>query len=508
MKTSIKKNYIYNMLYQVLTIFLPIITTPYIARTLGAEGNGIYSYTISIVTYFILFGTLGMNLYGQREIAYVQNDKEKRSRIFFELIILRLITMSISMTIYYLIFARSGEYSLYYKILLLEMFANCIDIAWFFQGLENFKKIVIRNLIIKTISIILLFTFVKDSNDINIYILIHCLSTLLGNVSILFDIKNYVIKPEKINIVKHIKPMLALFIPQMAIQVYVVLDKTMIGFITNSMNEVGYYEQSQKIIKILLTLITSLSTVMMPRIAKSFADKDFDKIKHYMSQTFKFIYMFSLPLTFGIIAVANNFVPLFFGTGYEKVPLIMIILSFIVVFISLSGAIGNQFLLSTKREKQYTISVIAGAVTNFILNLILIYYFKSYGAAVATLVAEFVVMFIQFIFIRKEINIKENLLNAKKILLSSIIMFMVCIIIDRIIVDNMLGLILQVVMGILTYFGILYIMKEQFFIKLLMQVLEKLKIKKKKDGVEDEKRQNKCQEKKKTKKQKNSNNNK
>lgn len=488
MKTSIKKNYIYNMIYQILSIFLPIITTPYIARTLGADGNGIYSYTISIVAYFILFGTLGMNLYGQREIAYVQNNKKKRSEIFFELTILRIITMSISMIIFYFTFARNGDYSIYYKILLLEMVANGIDIAWFFQGLENFKKIVMRNLIVKTISVVLLFIFIKDSDDINIYIFIHCLSTLVGNISIWLDAKKYISKPKKINITKHIKPMLGLFIPQMAVQIYVVLDKTMIGTITGSMKEVGYYEQSQKIIKILLTLITSLSTVMMPRIAKSFADKDFDKIKYYMNKTFKFIYMFSFPLSFGIIAVSNKFVPLFFGDGYEKVPLLMTLLSFIVIFISISGAIGNQFLLSTKRQKQYTISVILGAATNFILNLILIYYFKSYGAAIATLVAEFVVMFVQFMYIKKEINIKENLLSAKNYLISSLIMFIICIIIDKIIVNNMLGIITQIIMGISIYFGILYIMKDTFFIEILQQVLDKLKIKVKKEGDVSEKK--------------------
>lgn len=478
MKASVKKNYIYNMLYQMLIIILPIITTPYIARTLGATGNGIYSYTISIVTYFILFGSLGMNLYGQREIAYVQNDKEKRSQTFFELLILRIITLSISMLLFYFLFARSGEYSLYYKILLLEMIASILDISWFFQGLEDFKKIVTRNFIIKIISLILIFTLIKDENDVGIYILIYSLSNLFGNLTIWLGLRKYICKPSKINIKKHIKPMISLFIPQVAIQIYVVLDKTMIGAITGSMTEVGYYEQAQKIVKILLTVITSLSTVMMPRIAKSYAEKEFDKIKYYMDKTFKFIYMLSLPLAFGIMAVSNNFVPLFFGEGYEKVPLIMIILSLIVVFISVSGTIGNQFLLSTKRQKEYTISVIGGAITNFILNLILIYKFKSYGAAIATLVAELIVMLIQFIYIRKDINIKDNLLLAKNYLLSSLIMLIVCIIIDKIVIDNLIGIILQVIIGIIVYFGILFIVKDKFFIEIIEQLLAKLKIKK------------------------------
>ena len=140
MSKSITKNYIYNLVYQILIIIMPIITTPYLARTLGAEGTGTYSYTISIVTYFILFGSLGLALYGQREIAYVQEDVKKRSKIFFELVILRFFTMSISMVLFYFSLGRNGDYAVYYRILLLEMLANSIDISWFFQGIENFKK--------------------------------------------------------------------------------------------------------------------------------------------------------------------------------------------------------------------------------------------------------------------------------------------------------------------------------------------------------------------------------
>ena len=166
MKKSIAKNYIYNLIYQLLTILLPLITTPYLSRVLGAEPIGIYGYTISIVTYFILFGSLGIAMYGQREIAYIQNDKKSRTKIFLEIIIVRTISLIFSMTLFYIIFGRTGEYAIYYKILLVEMLANVFDISWFFQGLEEFDKTVTRNMIVKSISLILIFALVKQPSDL------------------------------------------------------------------------------------------------------------------------------------------------------------------------------------------------------------------------------------------------------------------------------------------------------------------------------------------------------
>ena len=161
-KKSIAKNYIYNMVYQVLTLILPLITTPYLSRVLGAEGNGIYSYTYAIVTYFILFGSLGVALYGQREIAYAQEYPEKRKKIFIEIVIFRFITILIATVFYFFLFVKGAEYQIYYQILMLELVAAAFDISWFFQGLEDFKKTIIRNIIVRTISVVCIFIFVKS----------------------------------------------------------------------------------------------------------------------------------------------------------------------------------------------------------------------------------------------------------------------------------------------------------------------------------------------------------
>ena len=462
MQKSVKTNYVYNMLYQLLLILLPIITTPYLARKLGAEGNGIYGYTISIVTYFILFGSLGINLYGQREIAYNQKNEKNRSKVFYELIILKTITMLLSASIFYFIFCRNGSYSIYYKILLIEMLANILDISWFYQGIEEFKKIVIRNFTIKIISLACIFIFIKSPSDLGKYLLIYVLSTLLGSVLLWIDLKKYVNKPKKLKLFHHLPMIMALFIPQIAIQIYTVLDKTMIGVILNDMNEVGYYEQSQKIIKILLTIITAVGTVMLPRLANCFAEKNYEQIKRYMYKTFSFVFMLAFPLMTGIAVVSNNFAPLFFGEGYEKVPLIMQVLSMIVLFISMSNITGTQYLLSTKRQKEFTISVVIGAIVNFLFNLLFIYYFKSVGAAIATVIAELSVTVVQFYYVRKDFNLFEIIKLSKNYVIASILMLGVCYLVDYFIADRLLGLIIQVTIGIAVYSLMLVVLKDKF----------------------------------------------
>ena len=467
---SIKKNYIYNLAYQILVILLPVITTPYLSRVIGAEGIGIYSYTISISTYFILFGSLGVAMYAQREIAYMQDDKEKRSKIFWEIFIIRAITLTISIFLFYFTFARSGEYSQYYKILLLEIIANILDISAFFQGMEEFKKIIKRNLVVKAISIISIFIFVKQESDVGKYLLIYALSILIGNISLWFYLPKYIIKIKLKNLEfrKHLKPTIALFTPQIATQIYTVLDKTMIGTIIHDKAEVGFYEQSQKIVKMVLTIITSLGTVMLPRIANKYANGKQEEIKKDIITSFKFVYFLSLPMVFGMLAITKDLIPWFLGEGFQKSIYITYVISPILLLIGLSNVIGIQYLLPTKRQKQYTISVIIGALTNLILNLALIFKFQAVGAAIGTVIAEAMVTIVQLYFIRNEYNIKNILKMSLKYLISSIVMFLIILCLNKYLLNNMAVLkrmVLDIGIGLITYIGVLIILKDEFVIK-------------------------------------------
>ena len=473
-KKSITKNYMYNLIYQVLVLISPLITIPYISRVLGAENIGIYSYTLSITAYFILFGALGMSLYAQREIAYNQDNPPKYSLIFWEMVLLRIITMSISILIYYFTIIKYGTYQLYYKILILEILGNCIDITWFFQGLEEFKKIVKRNVIIKLISITCTFALVKTSNDLVIYFIIYVLTLLIGNLSLWLYLSKFLVRIDirKINILRHLKQTISVFVPQVAVQVYTILDKTMVGTIVQEKAEVGYYDQSQKIIKIALSVVTSLGTVMLPRIANNYIKNEKEAVRVYMEKSFNLIFLLSFPMMFGVLAVSGRFVPVFFGQGYDRVIILMNIISPIFILIGLSNVIGAQYLLPTKRQKEYTISVVNGAILNFVANMCLIWKLKAVGASIGTVIAEIAVTSVQLYFVRKDFKIKDLIKMSKNYIISSVIMFGVCCVTGMIIKDNLIATVLEVLIGIITYFACLIILKEEF----IGEILDKLNI--------------------------------
>lgn len=473
MKKSITKNYIYNVSYQILTLILPLITTPYVSRVLGAENLGIYGFTLSIATYFILFGTLGISMYAQREIAYVQDDKHKRSKLFWEIFIFRFITMLISICVYYFLYINGSQYKIYYVVLTIEMIAVIFDISWLFQGLEDFKKTVTRNLIIKIISIISIFTFVKDEKDIINYFIIYVASNLIGNMSLWLYLPKYInkIKVRELQILKHLRPTISLFIPQIAIQIYTLLDKTMLGIFIEDKKEVGYYDQAQKIIRMLLTVVTSLGAVMLPRIANTFANGDRKLINEYTKRSFNFVYFLSIPMVFGMILVAKDFVPLFFGQGYEKVAILISIISPVLILIGLSNVTGMQYLLPTKRQKEFSLSVIIGAIVNFIINIIFIMKYQSIGASISTVIAEAIVTIAQLYFLRKDIDIKEIIILSKKYIFASIIMFSISYICGIFIDNSLIKMALQLIVGMLTYVTILFILKDKF----LNYLIEKIK---------------------------------
>lgn len=476
-KKSITKNYLYNLAYQILILVLPLITTPYLSRVLGAEGIGIYSYTYTIVTYFVLFGSLGVALYGQREIAYAQDNKEQRKKVFIELVIFRTITMAIAIFIYFMFFLRTGEYAVYYRILLFELIAGAFDISWFFQGIEEFKKTVTRNILVRVISVALIFVFVKTRADLIKYMYIYSIADLLGNLTLWLYLPKYFrgIKVKNINVLKQIPTIILLFIPQIANKLYNMLDTTMLGKIIADKTETGYYEQSQKVIRLLLTIVTSLGIVMVPRMANMFANGEKEKINEYMKKSFNFVYLLSFPIMFGLICISKEFVPIFFGDGYEKAATLICIISPIILLMGLANVVGTQYLLPTKRQKEYTISVTAGIVVNFVLNYILINLWASVGACIATVISQLVVDIMQFRNIKDEIDLKEIFKLSYKYIFASVIMFIVCIFTKLFISTGIESIILEMVVGVIVYIGILIILKDEYIYMFIDKVRNKVR---------------------------------
>lgn len=472
---SIVKNYLYNLTYQILILILPLVTASYLARVLGATGNGIYIYTYTIVNYFILFGSLGISMYGQREIAYVQNDKSKMKKIFIELVSFRFITIAIASIIYYFTFMRVGEYRQYYRILFFELVAAAFDISWFFQGLEEFKKTVIRNIIVRLTSVALIFLLVKQPSDLSKYLTIYAFADLLGNISLWLYLPKYFngIKVKNIDIFKQLPAIALLFIPQIANKVYNMLDTTMLGKIIVDKAETGYYEQSQKIIRVLLTVVTSLGTVMVPRMASMFANGEKEKINEYMNKSFNFTYMLSFPIMFGLIAISKDFVPWFFGPGYTKVITLMIIIVPIILLMGIANIIGTQYLIPTKRQKEFTISVVAGIGVNFVLNYIMIRAWQSVGACIATVISQLVVDLVQIYYIRNEINLKAVFKLSYKYFLAGFAMFVCCMLVQSMI-SGIICVVIQMAVGVIVYFGILILFKDEFIYLLINKVKEKI----------------------------------
>lgn len=471
---SISKNYIYNLCYQLLVVLVPVVTTPYISRVLGAEGIGIYSYTNSIVTYFALFAALGTTVYSRREIAYYQDDTEKRSRIFWEILIFRLGMTIICLGIY-MAYICTTTYRMIGIVQGFYIVAVVFDITWFFQGMEEFGKVILRNTVVKLVNVAIIFTFVRTADDLIVYIFSLAFLPLIGNIVTWVYLPKYIVKPnwKKLHPFCHFRGAVSLFVPTIASQVYLILDKTMLGMFTTSSVENGYYEQAQKIIIICWTFVTAFATVMSPRIAYIFAKKDKEQIREYMRNSFRIIWFLSLPIVFGMIAVASNLVPWFFGEGFEKVTGLLVIFSWIVLPVGLSSVIGTQYLVPTKRQRVYTLSVLAGALVNFSMNLVLIPRYYSEGAAVASVTAQVVIVLVQLMYILvyiREIRIHDVLFKAWHYLLAGLLMFAVVLTISRLLVSSWGNTMLLICIGAAVYFLVLFLMRD----KLVLDGIKKL----------------------------------
>ena len=449
-----KKNFIYNIIYQLLILILPLITVPYVSRILGAEGVGTYSYTYSIAYYFVILSMLGINNYGNRTIAKNRDKKEILSKEFYGLYFFQLIT-SLSMFLIYILYLLffCKQYKVISTIQAIYVLSSVFDINWFFFGVEKFKLTITRNAIVKILALVLTFLLVKSSQDLWKYTIIMAGSTLISNILLIPFLFKYV-KYEKINkedIVKHLKPCIILFLPVIAVSIYRIMDKIMLG-ILSTVKEVGYYENSEKIINVPLTIITALGTVMLPRVTNMLSNNKEDEVKKVLDKTMPFIMFLALPMVFGILIVSKDFSLIFLGSEFEKSGHLIQLLSITILFLSWGNVIRTQYLIPKERDREYIISAFLGAFINFIMNLIFIPKYQSIGACIGTIMAEFIVMFYQTWKVRKELPIKKYIKNSTQFLIKSIIMFIIVVLLGMAIKENrLLRIILQVLIGILIY---------------------------------------------------------
>lgn len=450
---SENKNFLYNIIYQLLAFIIPFVTVPYVSRVLGVENVGAYSYTYSIVYMFMLIGMLGINNYGNRAIAAVRDDYEKLSLTFYSIYGMQLI-INVVVVVAYLLYMLliCHEYMVISWIQGLFLLSICFDVNWFFFGIEKFKLTIIRNFIIKVISVISVFIFVKTPNDLWLYTLIMAGATLLSQMFLVAILPNYVkFRLASIgDMLSHFKEIVILFVPVLAFGIYKVMDKTMIGIFSN-VSEVGYYENAEKIMNIPSAIIAALGTVMLPRMSYLFTKENAD-FKKAISDSMKLASKMSIIMGLGLMLIAKDAVIVLFGPDFEKCGLILTLLSLTVIASAWANVIRTQYLIPLKKNGIYIRSTIGAAVVNLFLNIIFIRYFAAIGACIGTIFAEYFVMIYQLISTRKELDYKEYFKFMVYDFLKTAAIIIITIIFTLTMSNICLRLILRIVIAVILFF--------------------------------------------------------
>lgn len=459
---TLKKNFLLNIAYQILVLILPLITVPYVSRVLGASGIGEYSYTYSIVYYFIIVAMLGFNNYGNRTVAHFRHDREKLSKKFAEIYTFQIL-MSIGMIVLYSLYLLLVESS--YKtvgiIQIIYLVACVFDINWFFFGLEEFKLTVPRNIAIKFLSLIAIFVFVRSEDDVWIYTLILSAGTLLSQIILFPFLHRYIdrVKIKLSDLKPHMAPCFGLFLPVVASTIYRTMDKTMIGWFSD-MSEVGIYENAEKVITIPTAVITALGTVMLPRLSNMYGADSGDEVSEeaalLMYKSMKFVMFLAFAMMFGLVAISNNFVSMFFGSSFNGAGIVMSFLAITIPLMAWGNVVRTQYLIPKKKDKIYVASAFCAAFINLIVNFLLIPRYAAVGACFGTVIAELVVVFYQTYAVKEKLPIITYLKESAWFLAKAVLMLGTVFVVASVInIDSIyIRLTIQICVGVLVY-GIL-----------------------------------------------------
>lgn len=491
-RRNLKVNVIYNFISQILTLIVPIITTPYLSRVLHEAGNGQYSYVFSIATYFILFASLGFDLYGQRQIAGCGEDVEKKSNTFWELFVLKSMLTALSLAIMFAL-AFSGIIKasdrLIFMIFSIQVLAVPFDIQFLFKGEEDFKSIAVRSIVMRLIGLVSIFVFVKGEGDVWIYALCISVSTIASNLIIWPSALRRVkaVKIKTFSLWRHFGPAFFIFLPTLAATIYSVSDKTMIGILAeNALYENGCYEEAYKINSVALLLVTIISSVMVSRNARDFSEGKHELVKEHLYAASSYVWMMGLPLIAGFAALSENLSSWFLGAGYEKVPLLMKIMSVRFVLSGFSEILGGQLFIAIGKEKYGLIASFSAAAVNLLLNFFLIPIMGATGAAIATAVCEAVVTLVYLILAAagKYLSVAKMTLLGWKYLLAAGAMFVLIYFLQTLLPYAIWSFLLIVLAGASFYALCLFLLRDKFFLKQVRNVFSALFKRKKKPAEE------------------------
>jgi len=418
--SQLKKNILYNALLTTSGLILPFITFPYVTRVLAPEGIGQVNFANSFIQYFVIISSLGIPFYGIREIAKVRENIGLRSKILLELFTIKAVCTLFALIVYiFLIFTtqKFTEYLPYYFWGLGTIILGIFDLNYFFSALENFKYITFRTVFFQILSVIATFIFIKTKEDALIYFLIPIFISLLNtivNTNYIFRFINFKAINSKLRLKRHLNPLFLLFSIMLFTSIYNLLDTTLLGFLTGN-TSVGYYTVASRINKIPLSLIIVLVPVMLPRISMEFKNENYIEIKRLVSKTIQFVISLGVPIMVGLFATAPEVITLFSGSEFSPSITTIRIMSPIALIIGITTNFSTQLLIPMGKDRQLLYAVVYGTFTSLLLNLILIPLLKHNGAAISNLIAETVVLFACYFFVKKHISIvipyKEIIIN-------------------------------------------------------------------------------------------------
>lgn len=451
MYKTLTKNITYKILHQIILFIFPLILTPYISRVLGVKSLGIYSFYYSISIYFSYLAMLGINIYGNRAIAQVKENDKTLKKVFTNIYVLQFIASIISLLLY-LIFILISKNKIISIIMIMNILTSLFNINWVYFGQEKFKPVIFTQLIIKTLITILIFVFVKNENSLIIYSILKCSSDLIFNIILfIFSIKYIKFNNiSKTSVKNNLKPCLLLFIPALATTIYQQTDKVMIGILVNK-TEVGYYECASKLITITLGLVSAVLTVISPKMSNLISRKKDDDSKKLFNNSINCILCLATAISFGVISISKEFVPLFFGSSYKSSINLTIGLAVSLLFVSFSNSLKLLYLIPKEKDKIYTNSVIYGTILNIILNYIFISKYNAMGAVISTVFTELFVLIYQILKIKNDLNLHNIIKNLIIYIIFGIIMYSIVSLVATINISLIYKTIVEILTGIIVY---------------------------------------------------------
>ena len=472
MGQSIKNNFLLNLSTTITGLLFPLITFPYASRILMADGIGQVQFFQSIIDYVSLCTALGIPLYAVREIARIRDNKELRSRTTIEILLLHAILTLVGYIVVFILAKTVAKIEIdasLFFLLSTTLFFNTIGVAWFYQAIEDFKYITLRSLFVRILSLVALFIFVKTKQDLFYYAGILVIGTVGNNIFNFFRLRKYIklSKGEfkRLNLLRHLIPALKIFILNLVISIYVNLDSVMLGFLKNE-ESVGYYAAATRLTKAILGIVSSLGAVLLPRFSNMITNGQKEELQLLANKAASFTIALSLPMSVGLIFMAAPIIHIFCGNGFEPSILTLKLVAPIVLFIGLSGIIGMQILYPQGREKYVIISTMVGACINLLINYLLIPQYGQYGAALGTVIAEFMVTVIMILLGRKYLPI--NILSKQNLhyLIGSIVISILLAFLFVFPLHEVNYLLIGILLSVIVYYAYLLMIKDTLALQL------------------------------------------